>query len=157
MVLGEEFDAPRPYAVDPTVAHMTDGGEAVLVVKEDRRYRRPHSPQARLLVAGVEHFTIRLLYGDAETAPSHRAPSARVGHRGQFLVLGCLDREPHRLYRQSAGHRPADMPSHSVRYDIQGLGGEKSDRVFVCLAHSASVGFCSAADWHGTLLSGAKT
>src|SRR5262245_38731059 len=146
MVLGEEFNAPSPYSVDPTVPHMTDGGQSVFIVEKERRYRCAHPSQGRLLLAGFEHFAIRLLHGDTEPAPSHRAPSVRISYWGEFFFLGLLDREPHLLHSQSTGYVPADMPPHAVRHDVEGHIGKKPERILVVLAHLAPVGSCSAAD-----------
>src|SRR6266852_3298670 len=69
MILGELLDASRAQSVHPTVSYVANGSQAVFVVKEQRCYRRPHSFQIRLSLAGFEHFAIRLLCGNLEPAP----------------------------------------------------------------------------------------
>src|SRR6266852_3298666 len=90
MILGELLDASRAQSVHPTVSYVANGSQAVFVVKEQRCYRRPHSFQIRLSLAGFEHFAIRLLCGNLEPAPPHGAPSGWISDRG-----GAGSRLPH--------------------------------------------------------------
>src|SRR5262245_59185559 len=100
MILSEEFNAPRPYAVDPTVSHVTDGREAVFIVKENCGYSCAHPLQGRLMLARLKYFAIGLMHGDADATPAHCAPTMWISDWGELFALRFLDREPHGLHSQ---------------------------------------------------------
>src|SRR5262245_32805515 len=83
MIFGELFNVSRSQSVHPTVAYMTDSGQAILIVKEEGRYFRAHPPHGVFFLAGFNHFAIRLLHRDAQPAPSHGAPSVRIRYGGR--------------------------------------------------------------------------